>query len=96
MKKEKTIHELVKEFPDKSYRELEKYRDADRQEEARQVPLSESQKKQDELEPIEGEEQDNPTLWEIATTHKISYADAVSNSGRHAFKERCLEGCVYS
>ena len=26
MKKEKTIHELVKEFPDKSYRELEKYR----------------------------------------------------------------------
>ena len=31
MKKEKTIHELVKEFPDKSYRELEIYRDADRQ-----------------------------------------------------------------
>ena len=30
----KTIHELVKEFPDKSYRELEKYRDADRVEEA--------------------------------------------------------------
>ena len=34
MKKEKTMHELVKEFPDKSYRELEKYRDADRVEEA--------------------------------------------------------------
>jgi len=34
MKKEKTIHELVKEFPNKSYRELEKYRDADRVEEA--------------------------------------------------------------
>ena len=30
----KTIGELSKEFPDKSYRELEKYRDADRQEEA--------------------------------------------------------------
>ena len=55
MKKEKTIHELVKEFPDKSYRELEKYRN----------------------ELNEGEEQDNPTLWEIATTHKVSYADAV-------------------
>ena len=27
MNKEKTIHELVKEFPDKSYRELEIYRD---------------------------------------------------------------------
>ena len=28
MKKEKTIHELAKEFPDKTYKELEKYRDA--------------------------------------------------------------------
>jgi len=62
----KTIHELVKEFPDKSYRELEIYRDADRQEEAQQIPLSESQKKQEELEPIEGEEQDNPTLFDVA------------------------------
>ena len=30
----KTIHELAKEFPNKTYRELEKYRDTDRQEEA--------------------------------------------------------------
>ena len=30
----KTIYELAKEFPEKTYRELEKYRDADRQEEA--------------------------------------------------------------
>ena len=30
----KTIHELAKEFPNKTYKELEKYRDADRQEEA--------------------------------------------------------------
>ena len=30
----KTIHELAKEFPNKTYRELEKYRDADRVEEA--------------------------------------------------------------
>ena len=52
MKKEKTMNELVKEFPDKSYRELEIYRDADRQEEAQQVPLTESQKSQDKLEPI--------------------------------------------
>ena len=27
--------------------------------------------------PDEGEEQDNPTLWEIATKHNVSYADAV-------------------
>jgi hypothetical protein len=51
-----TIHELVQKFPDKTYRELEKYRDADRQEEAAQIPMTESQKKQEELEPI-GEEQ---------------------------------------
>ena len=33
----KTIQELSKEFPEKTYRELEKYRDADRQEEAQQI-----------------------------------------------------------
>ena len=33
----KTMHELAKEFPDKTYRELEKYRDADRQEEAQRI-----------------------------------------------------------
>ena len=33
-KKKKSIHELCKEFPAKSYRELEKYRDSDRFEEA--------------------------------------------------------------
>ena len=53
MKKEKTMHQLCKEFPDKSYRELEIYRDADRQEEAARIPLTESQQKQKELEPIE-------------------------------------------
>ena len=52
MKKEKTIYELVKEFPDKSYRELEIYRDADRNEEAAKIPLTESQKSQAALEPI--------------------------------------------
>ena len=52
MKKEKTMHELAKEFPNKTYRELEKYRDADRQEEAHKIPITESQKLQEELEPI--------------------------------------------
>jgi len=52
MKKEKTMHELAKEFPNKTYRELEKYRDADRQEEAAQIFMTESQKSQEDLEPI--------------------------------------------
>ena len=33
-KKKKTIHELAKEYPDKTYRELEKYKEMDRWEEA--------------------------------------------------------------
>ena len=33
----KTIYELAKEFPNKIYKELEKYRNADRQEEAQQI-----------------------------------------------------------
>ena len=33
----KTVHELSKEFPEKTYRELEEYRDADRQEEAQRI-----------------------------------------------------------
>ena len=33
----KPIHELVKEFPEKTYGELEKYRNADRNEEAQQI-----------------------------------------------------------
>ena len=55
--KEKTISELVKEHPDKSYRDLERYRDADRMEEAKRVLMTESRQKQEELEPIEGEEE---------------------------------------
>ena len=35
--KSKTLQELAKEFPEKTYRELEKYRDADRNEEAQRV-----------------------------------------------------------
>ena len=50
MMKEKTIYELVKEHPDKSYRDLERYRAADRMEEAQRVPLTESRQKQEDLE----------------------------------------------
>ena len=40
----KTLHELAKEFPNKTYRELEKYRDADRVEEAQQIYTQEENK----------------------------------------------------
>ena len=44
MKKEKTMHELAKEFPDKSYRELEIYREKDRQQEAGACIMGEMRK----------------------------------------------------
>ena len=57
--KEKTIGESAREHPDKSYRDLERYRDADRMEEAQQIPVIESRQKQAELEPIEEEEEES-------------------------------------
>ena len=51
--KHETIFDLARRFPNKTYRELEKYRDADRNEEADRIPLTESQKSQEDLEPIE-------------------------------------------
>jgi len=85
----KTLHELAKEFPEKTYRELEKYRDADRMEEA--VGIGHNHP------PDEGDEQDNPTLWEIAKEHDVSYADAVPiqedmRLKRDALKEACTLG----
>ena len=47
--------------------------------------------------PNEGEEQDNPTLWEIAKEHNVSYADAVPiqedmRLKRDALKAACTLG----
>ena len=56
----KTMHELCKEFPDKTYRELEKYRDADRQEEAQQII---TQQENEELKADQGKEIDYHRYW---------------------------------
>ena len=53
--KEKTIGQLAKEYPDKTYKDLERYRDSDRMQEAQQLSASVKD---------EGEEQDNPVLFE--------------------------------
>ena len=79
MATKKTMHELAKEFPEKTYRQLEIYRDADRQEEAQLIitqqeneelkedQLTESQQKQEELEPIESDKELDlfPTIQRI-------------------------------
>ena len=54
------MHELAKEFPDKTYRELEKYRDADRQQEAQQII---TQQENEELKADQGKEIDYHRYW---------------------------------
>ena len=56
----KTIQELSKEFPEKTYRELEKYRDADRQEEAQRII---TQEENEELKADQGKEIDYHRYW---------------------------------
>jgi len=56
----KTIHELAKEFPSKTYKELEKYRDADRQEEAQRII---TQQENEELKEDQGKEIDYHRYW---------------------------------
>ena len=44
-----TLHELAKEFPDKTYKELEKYRNEDRQQEAGVCMMGEMRKDREEV-----------------------------------------------
>ena len=53
MKKEKTIGQLAKEHPDKSYREMERYRDQDRRQEAGSCIIGEARKDREEIDPQE-------------------------------------------
>ena len=56
----KTIYELAKEFPNKTYIELEKYRDADRNEEAQRII---TQQENEELKADQGKEIDYHRYW---------------------------------
>ena len=49
MKKEKTMYELCQEFPDKTYQELESYRDNDRRQEAGVCVMGEMKKDREEV-----------------------------------------------
>ena len=68
MPKEKTMHELAKEFPNKTYRELEKYRDADRNEEAQRIF---TQQENEELK----EDQEDPDQVRYRINWKIQYEE---------------------
>ena len=63
MSKEKTMHELMKEHPDKSYREMEKYREKDRQEEAGICILGEMKKDREPESELDRTKRDNNDLY---------------------------------
>jgi len=66
----KSIHELAKEFPEKTYRQLEIYRDADRQEEAQRII---TQQENEELKEDQGKEIDYHRYWkdQYEKEHKL-------------------------
>lgn len=63
MPKEKTMHELAKEFPEKTYRELEIYREKDRQEEAGICILGEMKKDREPESELDRTKRDNNDLY---------------------------------
>ena len=63
MKKEKTMHELMKEHPDRSYREMEKYREADREQEAGVCMLGEMKKDREPESELDRIKRDNNDLY---------------------------------
>ena len=74
----KTLHELAKEFPDKTYRELEKYREEDRQQEAGTCIMGEMRKDREEFEPGL-EEQIEVLKKELALERECSQAGYLEN-----------------
>jgi hypothetical protein len=64
----KTMHELAKEFPEKTYRELENYRNADRNEEAQRII---TQQDTEELK----EDQEDPDQVRYRINWKIQYEE---------------------
>ena len=65
----KTIHELAKEFPEKTYNELEKYRDADRQQEAQRIII---QQENEELKEDQQNKMDSDYLKLLKDASKAS------------------------
>ena len=73
-KESETIFDLARRFPNKTYRELEKYRDADRQEEAQQIsPIEINWKKR--AQEAEGE----MSILKGIETNRVKEAQAKSN-----------------
>ena len=88
MKKEKTMHELSKEFPEKTYRELEIYREKDRQQEAGACIMGEMKKDREALSwqerynkehKLRQEAEGELTILKGIETNRVKEAQARSN-----------------
>ena len=75
----KTLHELAKEFPDKTYRELEKYREEDRQQEAGTCIMGEMRKDREEIFEPGLEEQIEVLKKELDLERECSQAGYLEN-----------------
>ena len=77
-KKEKTMHELAKEFPQKTYAELERYRNEDRQQEAGTCIMGEMRRDREEFE-LGPEEQVEALKKELDLERECSQAGYLEN-----------------
>ena len=75
----KTLHELAKEFPNKTYRELEKYREEDRQQEAGTCIMGEMRKDREETFEPGPEEQIEVLKKELDLERECSQAGYLEN-----------------
>ena len=79
MNKAKTLSELAKEFPNKTYRELEKYREEDRQQEAGTCIMGEMRKDREETFEPGPEEQIEVLKKELDLERECSQAGYLEN-----------------
>ena len=87
----KTIQELSKEFPEKTYRELEKYRDSDRQEEAQQII---TQQENEELKADQGKEIDYHRYWKKRAEEAEGELSIVKGIGNNSPEMKSLRSEV--
>ena len=87
----KTIQELSKEFPEKTYRELEKYRAADRQEEAQQII---TQQENEELKADQGKEIDYHRYWKKRAEEAEGELSIVKGIGNNSPEMKSLRSEV--
>ena len=89
--KAKTIHELAKQFPEKTYRQLEKYRDADRNEEAQQII---TQQENEELKADQGKEIDYHRYWKKRAEEAEGELSIVKGIGTNSPEMKSLKAEV--